>query len=456
MQSPVPMKANSIRIILPIFIIIGAIYCIRNGVVVSKLHELGKEPDSIILFHVVSLFTFGAKDFGAPIAGPWLLQKLMWLFFFLAPMITLIAMADLLSAVRPMFLNYILRYRPYYLVLGYGRVGKSALEAIDIKMGKKTYCIVLDRDVNESENGFSVIFEHSIFLKRNVSDTDAVRKFITPRCKGVFILTDQELLNLRLYYDIQDTLKKKNLQHIDGFTRIRSLELHRRLGVETDGNAEFDGNAWPANHFMNVHAVTPYLLFQSPKELDEYNKNTDDKVFKHYKVHFNRFQSWIANPHDCFIFLGFGSFSAFVFHKLWEHEVLKPDSRVVIIDRAAHQNWESYCLEHPEVEGLIPTLFDKDANQMVESNLSLNEKLGQNTLCIFATNDEEVNIKTASHFTRKYKNRTRMHVLLRTKYMDVASPGLLNTLIGNDQWVLVPTYTWIKLYFESELRSNIK
>ena len=49
-----------------------------------------------------------------------------------------------------------------------------------------------------------------------------------------------------------------------------------------------------------------------------------------------------------------------------------------------------------------------------------------------------------------------MHVLLRTKYMDVASPGLLNTLIGYDQWVLVPTYTWIKLYFESELRSNIK
>jgi hypothetical protein len=39
--------------------------------------------------------------------------------------------------------------------------------------------------------------------------------------------------------------------------------------------------------------------------------------------------------------------------------------------------------------------------------------------------------------------------------MDVASDGLLNTLIGKDQWVLVPTYTWIKLYFESELRNAV-
>lgn len=450
------MKANTIRVILPVLIIIGAIYCIRNGVVVAKLRELVNEPDSIILFHVVSLFTFGAKDFGAPIAGPWFLQKLMWLFYFLAPMITLIAMADLLSAVRPMFIKFILRYRPYYLVLGYGRVGKSALEAIDVKMGKKTYCIVLDREVNESENGFSVIFEHSIFLKRNVSDTDAVRKFISPRCKGVFILTDQELLNLRIYYEVSNMLKDKKILHVDGFTRIRSLELHRRLGVETDGNAKFDGNDWPTNHFMNVHAVTPYLLFQPLAELDEFNKNIKDPVYKHYKDHYNRFQSWIEMPHDCFIFLGFGSFSAFVFQKLWEHKILRSDSRVVIIDHSAHQNWENYCLEHPEVDGVIPVLFDKDANQMVESNLSLNEKLGQNTLCVFATNDEEINIKAASHFTRKYKNRTKMHALLRTKYMDVASDGLLNTLIGPEQWVLVPTYTWIKLYFESELRNNVK
>lgn len=450
------MKANTIRFILPILIILGAIYCIRNGVVVSKLHELGKEPDSIIFFHVISLFTFGAKDFGAPIAGPWLLQKLMWVFFFLAPMITLIAMADLLSAVRPMFLNYILRYRPYYLVLGYGRVGKSALEAIDVKTGKKTYCIVLDREVNESEKGFSVVFEHSIFLKRDVSDTDAVRKFISPRCKGVFILTDQELLNLRLYYDIQKILKTRHLLHIDGFTRIRSLELHRRLGVENDGNTEVYGNEWPANHFMNVHAVTPFLLFQPLTALDEYNKNTNDKVYKHYKEHHSRFQSWIALPHECFIFLGFGSFSAFVFHKLWEYKVLSPESKVVIIDRSAHQNWENFCLEHPEVHGVIPVIFDKDANQMVESNLSLNEKLGLNTLCVFATNDEEINIRAASHLTRKYMSRTRMHALLRTKNMDVASEGLLNTFIGEGQWVLVPTYTWIKLYFESELRNNIK
>ena len=59
-------KSDFFRVFLPLFIIVGAIFCLDNGVVVHKLPDLQNEPDSIILFHVISLFTFGAKDFGAP------------------------------------------------------------------------------------------------------------------------------------------------------------------------------------------------------------------------------------------------------------------------------------------------------------------------------------------------------------------------------------------------------
>ena len=140
-------KANLIRLILPFFIISGSIICIRNGVVVSKLPELSKEPNSMLIFYIISLFTFGAKDFGIPIAGPWILQILLWLFYFLSPLVTLIAMADILSIIRPFFIKYILNFRPYYLIMGYGRIGKSALDSIHHKIGKKTYSIILDKDI---------------------------------------------------------------------------------------------------------------------------------------------------------------------------------------------------------------------------------------------------------------------------------------------------------------------
>jgi hypothetical protein len=73
---------NLIRILLPLLIISGTIVCIRSGVEFSNLPDLAKEPSPILIFYTISLFTFGAKDFGAPIAGTRFARTYVVLLFF--------------------------------------------------------------------------------------------------------------------------------------------------------------------------------------------------------------------------------------------------------------------------------------------------------------------------------------------------------------------------------------
>jgi hypothetical protein len=192
-------KTNSIKILIPLIIILGSIYALRSGVVVRKMPELNNEPISITLFHIISLFTFGAKDFGAPIAGPLSLRILLYSFYFIAPLITLVAMADLMSLIRPAFIKWIMKRKKYYVVIGYGKMGKAVMDAINIKKGKKTYVLILDKNIDESEKGLSVIFEHTIYFRKEVDYIDKWSTYISNNCAGIFIVTDDELLNLRIY-----------------------------------------------------------------------------------------------------------------------------------------------------------------------------------------------------------------------------------------------------------------
>jgi hypothetical protein len=443
-------KANFIRLILPLIIICGSIFCIRNGVVVSKLPELNTEPNSMLIFYIISLFTFGAKDFGAPIAGHWILQSLMWLFYFVSPLVTLIAMADILSIIRPLYVKYVLNFRPYYLIMGYGRIGKSALEAIHNKIGKNTYTIILDKNIDDSENNFTVVFEHSLMLQKNLLVPDNWKPFITKRCKGVYILTDKELLNLSIYNELKLFLSSKGLSNIEVFTRIRSLEIFHRLGIN-NGKLSNDGKETTSSHyFINVHQETPNLLFNSTEIIDVLN--AQDPIKNHFNTQLIQFNKIKQINFDSFVFIGFGTFSSCFFVHLIEQKIIFPNSKIIIIDPFARKNWGSFVLDRPSTEIYDPQLFENNFEELVDAvHPKLEDLIGMKSLCFFATNDEERNIQLAAYFTRKQKTCCQVYSIIRTKYIDVMQPDLVDALVGKDKWVMIPTYTWIKLCFDQKI-----
>ncbi len=446
-------KANIIRVFLPLFIIIACFFCLHNGVKVSKLPELSKEPDSIVLFYIISLFTFGAKEFGAPISGPFFLQSLMWFCYFVAPLVTIVAMADVLLVMRPWFINYVLRFKPYYLIIGYGRIGKSAMEAVQKRDGKKTYFIVLDKNTDETENDFSVIFEHVLVLKKNLNDQANINKFITHKCRGIFVLTDQEMLNLRVYNDLKTHLQSEGIRDVEGFTRILSLEILNRLGAKKKLQNPTSNDGWPKHQFINVHVAAPNLLYDSPDKLIQEEKN--DEIIDNFNSQYQRFHRIMETAFDTFVFIGFGTFSSSFFLRLVEEGKINTNSTIVIIDPLARKNWGSFVLDKPEVSIFDPELFDTEFEAQVDSvSFSFTKYIKKSSLCFFATSDEEKNIQSASYFNRKYKNNSSIHSIIRTKNMDVIPPELMDALLGNQPWVMVPTYTWIKISFQKALNNR--
>jgi hypothetical protein len=449
--------ANLVRVILPVFVLAGALFCFRSGVVVSKLPGLASEPDPIILFYIVSLFTFGAKDFGAPIAGPWVLQGFMWVFYFLAPLITMVAMADILSIVRPLFIWFILNFRPYYLVLGYGRIGKSALEAIQSKAGRKNYVIILDKDVDDSVNDFSVIFEHVLTLRSKITPDGDWRKYISGQCRGVFVLTDQELLNLRIYHELKSRLSEVQLQEITGFTRIRSKDIIHAL-TRQDGNGgiyEPRNNCnWAHHRFINVHEEAPHLLFNGFQGLgiNDSVRSIGDEVLAHYRREVDKFSAMMSGNFDTVVLVGFGTFSSSVLVHLKEEGKITSETKLIIVDPLASRNWISFLSSFPEFKGFDPTLSADDFSVILEHD-ALSDP-DRKYLCFYGTNDEEQNVYYASYFSRKMKFNPNIHAVIRTKYMEVVQDDLLDSLLGYKRWVIVPTYTWIKLSFEKMIKGQ--
>ena len=425
-------KSDFIRIFLPVFIIIGALFCLHNGVVVHKLPELQNEPDSIILFHVISLFTFGAKDFGAPVSGPFGLQMLMYSFYFLAPLVTIIAMADILSLIRPMFIKWVMWRKKYHVIIGYGRIGKSALEAINTIHGKKSYVLVLDKINDESENGFSILFEHNIFFKKDVANLEDWSSFITKKCQGVYILTDDELLNLRIYHKVKTICNEQAIM----YTRIRSMELSLKL----------DNSSLVQKHnFVNIHMATPDLLFQPDQALKGLDAN--DAIYTHFIEQRSTFNRFLNSSYDTLVFVGFGTFSEYILSRLIKLGKITNATELIVLDPKGQNNWNGFLVDHPELYRPTVRFYPSDIS-VLEEAFKEQSSTRKNCLCFYATNHEIENIQMASFLKRKYAAQFDLDAVIRTKHYDLMPNELLNDMLGQNKFVIVPTYSWAKLDFE--------
>jgi hypothetical protein len=142
--------------------------------------------------------------------------------------------------------------------------------------------------------------------------------------------------------------------------------------------------------------------------------------------------------------VGFGSFSAYMFQSLYKRGIITDKSEIIIADPFSRKNWGGFVLDSEEFKKFKPVFYKSDFDLMCEQ---VELKPNASILCIFATSDQERNIHSASYFNRKYIHND-IKSIIRTKNHDLMDNMLLDSLIGEDQWIIIPTYTWIKLSFE--------
>lgn len=193
------MNKLLLRLSIPIFIVCLTVLAFKNGVVVADRPELNQQPLSILIFHALNLFTLGAKDLGRPIGGPQGWQTVLFCMYYLAPLVSLTALAEVVYVLGKPFLPLLLVRGGHFVIIGNGRAGKAALKVLMEKYGDRTQVVIIDKDLQESGGGFNILHWRKLYLNRDVTDPQKLDELNLSSCRGFFIVTDDELLNLKLY-----------------------------------------------------------------------------------------------------------------------------------------------------------------------------------------------------------------------------------------------------------------
>jgi hypothetical protein len=424
------MKSFLWRLSIPAIIILLALFAFKRGVVVAYQPELGKQPVNILIFHIISFFTFGAKDYGPPIGGPMFWQYVIYFVYYAAPLNFLSVVAEALYLLSKPLIPILLHNKEHYLIIGYGRVGKAAADFLHQK-DNKSRIVILDKVDIHHVNQMNFFKWKYLFLKRDVTDPNALHGLDFKHCKGVYLLTDNEWLNIKLYYEIKTKLEFQN-KDVHIFTRITSVDLMAHL------NDSMKINNRPNDKFFNVHTAASRQLFE------------DVKINDSLKEEFNLFNQWREKGIETVIFFGFGRFGSEFLNQMQLDPVLqKTLKNIVIVDPVANESWKYFQINHRYELNIKSKLINAGMENITLLESAFSAIDYGHTLAVFSCDNDVLNIKHATIFHKIYDKNDFLHYVLRTKNRLKFSNEILDNFIGKN-YLVVPTFEWIKAYFEDE------
>lgn len=455
------MKGFIFRLLVPVLIIIAGVLALKNGVIVANQTDLNSKPLGILVFHIISLFSFGAKDFGQPIAGPIFWQQVLYSIYFIAPIIFLIAIAEVLLILSKPFMLLLLRRGKHFVVLGYGRIGKAAVEEIQKKYGKASRIVVVDNKVKDTMGGLSLLswlFQpfgkktRILFINADLYHF-AFESLVLNKCKGIFILTDMEWLNLKIYYAIMNDKKfKKNLyERVLIFTRLSSIDIINKLR-ENQASGNKEKNTKSTHLFFNIHTAACHQIFDSDLI------NAGD-ITEKYEV----FQKWLTNEDkiNSIIFFGFGRFGATFLNEIKHVKNELQINKIIIIDKKANEAYLNFeqdyleCKVKMELDGVEIICKDAELNELTKIKEIVATSAIDHSIALFSLNDETINVTLATSFHKLYDKSSQLKYIIRTKNIDSFNDELLHVLLGQ-RFFTIPTYDWVGAYFEDEFAEENK
>ena len=121
-------RGLALRILPVLLVFLCGFISLQLGVGFSE--RTGDIPLLSRLYYTIGLFFLGGMDLGAPVGGPPFAQKMLWVAYFLAPMVTATALIE--AAITTLNLNKrsIRRLRGHVIIGGGGRQARLFLSRL--------------------------------------------------------------------------------------------------------------------------------------------------------------------------------------------------------------------------------------------------------------------------------------------------------------------------------------
>lgn len=146
-------------------------------------------------YYVLGLFVLGGLDIGTPVGGPAVGRSLLWIAYFLAPLITASALLE--AAVR-LIAPLALRVRPFsnhVVVAGAGRLAMVYVRKLRERDPKRTV-LVVERDPGQPRTGQLRDLYRAVIVGGDVTSDDTLRGLRVGRAHRVMLLTGDDFANL--------------------------------------------------------------------------------------------------------------------------------------------------------------------------------------------------------------------------------------------------------------------
>jgi voltage-gated potassium channel Kch len=323
------------------------------------------------VYYSAGLFVLGGMDLGTPIGGPRLARSLLWVAFFLAPVITTSTVVEGLRRVGYGAVE-LFGMRQHVIVAGLGNLGMSFVAAAR-RRDPRCLIVAIDRDVNRAAVTQARRHARVHFLPGDIQLPGAFSHLALERTRAVALLTDNDLLNLKIAFQLAQRHPRLRI-----VAHCSDLALERSLA-----------DAWGETgrgriHVFNSHRAAAQHLYE-----------------RHLHAHFAE-----TPAKDTVVLAGFGRFAQTILEFLGQESSAEIE-RILIAAPAAtlglrkfHSQVHAFAaLETKPLDG---DLTDPDTWQAIERELGVSTAPQEPPTVLLASEDESVNWQSALLARRRW------------------------------------------------------
>ena len=450
MDSDISSNGWLVRFSIPLLIVILSTICFQFGVNVENISHEDSKGIFMHILYSLSLFTLGGVSLGVPVSGPLWGIRLLYFMYYLAPAVSLGALAEHLFTTARFYLRFKILKGNHFVIIGAGRVASQIPEKLNLyfkqnykrtKLGIEVPIVIADKNKDallSSLNNYNI-------QSFNAEDSIIIKNLNLGKANMIFILTDNDWVNVNLFFQLKNYFSGKSdlKKYPRIFIRIKSEDLLNEL---------------KQNHneahciFFNVH-IEAIKLMMNDAEMKS-------NIYRNWLKKLNQ-----SSP-QTIVLLGFGRFGQ---HMLMSYlnsnsAVLKDSiKKAIIISPNAKNEWEHYKLICSIQNKKIPDEFEFELYDSTNENIMLlNEIINQtkkdnSVLWVLGSGVDEVNLHTSTIINRiseisigKTGLNQDLFMLIRTKTMNNSYEELVNK--KNEKHILMPTYDLIGDYFNNKFK----
>ncbi len=344
-----------------------AFVALRAGVGVSDRAAVLGADAATHAYYTLGLFVFGGLDLGVPVGGPGWARGMLWVAYFLAPLITVSAVLE--TALRVLSPELLRRRRvtDHVVIVGFGRVGLLFLEALR-QREPSARVIVLDRDPSNAHLAAARQLGATVFTG-DVRTQGTFETLQLSRARAVAMLTDDDLVNLDVAWRAVELRPDLTV-----FAHVADLGMWRLVREA--------GEAQRRIHLFNAHRVAARRLYE-----------------EHLVPYFEA-----TRPRDVVVIAGFGRFGQTIFEHL-ARRAGGEIQRAIVVDRAAHRQRRMFVDQVAEIGDAEIVCIEGDLDDPSTWGAVDEAAAGLDVepVYVIGTDDDERNLRTAIALRRLRK-----------------------------------------------------